>query len=45
MTPAKSIKDWKRMFDSLTNPEIKAEAKRKAQLEKIKSDKISDTGL
>lgn len=40
-----SIKDWKRMYDSLTNPDSQARARRKIQQEKRKKEKISDTGL
>jgi hypothetical protein len=45
MQKEKSIRDWKRMYDSLTNPDSQAKARRDIQKDKRKKEKQSDTGL
>lgn len=45
MNKSRSIKDWKNMYDRLTNPELRDKAKREADKIKRKEDKIKDTGF
>lgn len=45
MTSEESAKDFYRMYESLTNPEKRAEARRKVEREKRLKDKIEDTGV
>lgn len=45
MTEEESKADWLRMYKSVTDPEMKEQARRKAELEKRKEDKKKDTGL
>lgn len=40
-----SIADWKRMYDSLTDPEEIEKAKREHERKLRKEDKMRDTGL
>lgn len=45
MNREKSIKSWEKMWEALTNPELREKAKQEAERIKRKEDKRSDTGL
>lgn len=45
MTKEEDIKDWQRMYDSLTNPKDKEERRRKIKLRKRLEERKKDTGL
>lgn len=44
MTSEHNIAEWLRMYNSLTDPRLRAEAKRKTDLEKRKAERMKDTG-
>lgn len=41
----RSIDDWKRMHDELTNPEKREEVRRQFEIQKMADDKRKDTGI
>lgn len=45
MNKERAIKDWQRMYDSLTDPDIKARNRRIEQRKQRLEEKKSDTGL
>lgn len=45
MNKERDLKHWKEMFDSLTDPEEQAKARRKTEKEKRINEKKLDTGL
>lgn len=45
MKRAASIKDWDRMFRSITDPKMREEARCKAEREKRLDQRRKDTGL
>lgn len=45
MTKEERIEDMKRMYESLTNPDIIEKNRREEERKKRKEDKVKDTGL
>lgn len=45
MNKQESIADWKRMYDSLTDPEQIEKNKQRADREKRREERMADTGL
>jgi hypothetical protein len=45
MDKRKAIKDWQRMYDSVTDPDIIEENKRKNEIKKRSQEKREDVGL
>lgn len=44
MTKDESIADWQRMYEELTSPEKREEAKRQAERTASRNERMSDTG-